>query len=233
VQIDILSGGAAQGLVSALAPQFKGETGCDIAGTYSAVGSMRDKLIAGASADLVILTSALIAGLAHEGHVTESSVVDIGIVRTGIAVRDSDPKPPISDAQQLRAAQRAADAVYFPDPKLATAGVHFSRVLAALQIGTELAPRLRPFPNGATAMRELAAAMTARPIGCTQVTEILATPGVSLVGSLPGEFELATIYTAAVATRARRPREARHLAAMLASEAARDVRIRIGFEPLG
>ena len=82
-------------------------------------------------------------------------------------------------------------------------------------------------------MQELAAAGTSRPIGCTQVTEILATPGVSLVGPLPREFELATIYTAAVATHARRPREARHLAAMLAGEAARHVRTRIGFEPLG
>ena len=50
----------------------------------------------------------------------------------------------------------------------------------------------------ATAMRELAAAKGARPIGCTQVTEILNTPGVTLVGPLPEGCALATIYTGAV-----------------------------------
>ncbi len=47
MQLALLSGGAAQGLVAALAAQFKAETGCDIAGTFGAVGAMRDKLIAG------------------------------------------------------------------------------------------------------------------------------------------------------------------------------------------
>ena len=58
--------------------------------------------------------------------------------------------------------------------------------------------RLRPYPNGATAMRALAGARRTSPIGCTQVTEILNTPGVALVGPLPKQFELATVYTAGV-----------------------------------
>jgi len=64
MQLTLLSGGAAQGLVAALAAKFKAETGCDITGTFGAVGAMRDKLIAGAPADLLILTQALIAELA-------------------------------------------------------------------------------------------------------------------------------------------------------------------------
>ena len=144
-----------------------------------------------------------------------------------------DPQPPIGDASELRAALLAADAIYFPDPKLATAGIHFAKVLEKLEISAALAPRLRAFPNGATAMRELAATSSGKPIGCTQVTEILATPGVTLVGPLPKDFELATVYTAGIAARAQRPNEARHLAALLAGDAARDLRARIGFEPLG
>ena len=66
MQLKILSGGAAQGLVAALGPQFKAETGCDIDGTFGAVGAMRDRLLAGAPADVLILTSALIAELARQ-----------------------------------------------------------------------------------------------------------------------------------------------------------------------
>jgi molybdate transport system substrate-binding protein len=54
------------------------------------------------------------------------------------------------------------------------------------------------FPNGATAMREMAAARAARVIGCTQETEIRNTPGVRLVAPLPPALELTTAYAAAV-----------------------------------
>lgn len=232
MKVHILSGGAAQGLVEALAPRFKAETGCDIDGTYSAVGAVRDRLVAGAPADLVILTSALTAQLTREGHVAAGSAVDIGVVRTGVAVRTGDAGPLIGTAAELRAALLAADAVYIPDPKLATAGIHFAKVLDALGIGAAVAPRLRAFANGATAMRELAAATSSRPIGCTQVTEVLAIPGVSLIGALPKELELATIYTAGVAARALRPGAARHLAALLAGDAAGSMRAQLGFAPL-
>ena len=141
------------------------------------------------------------------------------------------PSPPVGDADSLRAALLAADAIYFPDPKLATAGIHFAKVLDRLGIREAVADRLRPYPNGATAMREMAAAQ-GRPIGCTQVTEILNTPGVTLVAPLPREFELATIYTAAVATRAASPDAARRLVALLSGASTRALRERAGFEPV-
>ncbi len=119
MKLELLSGGAAQGLVGALEPQFKAATGCDIAGTFGAVGAMRDKLLAGARADLLILTRPLIAELAGTGHVMAGSARDIGVVQTGIAVRAGDPVPAIGDAVELRSALLGADAIYFPDPRLA------------------------------------------------------------------------------------------------------------------
>jgi molybdate transport system substrate-binding protein len=231
MQLVILSGGAAQGLVAALAARFKTETDCDISGTFGAVGAMRDRLLAGAPADLLILTSALTAELTRLGHVLPGSPVDLGVVRTGVAVRSGDPEPAIGNAAALRSALLAADAIYFPDPKLATAGIHFAKVLDALGIAGEVAARLRPFPNGAAAMQALARAPDGRAIGCTQVTEILNTPGAVLVGPLPQEFELATVYTAGVCTRAALPGQAKLLATLLGGEAAREVREKAGFEP--
>src|SRR5262249_51246604 len=156
---------------------------------------MRDRLLAGAPADLLILTSALIDELTRSGHVRAGSPVDIGIVRTALAMRAGDPTPPIDDAHTLRSALMAADAIHLPDPQLATAGIHFAKVLAKLGIAGELTKKLRPSPNGATAMRALARACAARPIGCTQVSEILNVPGVTLVGPLPPPFGLASAYT--------------------------------------
>jgi molybdate transport system substrate-binding protein len=233
MRVEVLSGGAAQGLVAALEAQFKAETGCDIAGTFGAVGAMREKLLAGARADLLILTSALIAELARSGHVVAGSVVDVGVVETGVATRAGDPAPAVGNADELRAALLAADAIYFPDPKQATAGIHFAKALERLGIGGDVAARLQPHPNGAAAMRALSQSGAARPIGCTQVTEILATPGVTLAGPLPEGYELATVYTAGICTKAALPAEAARLAALLSSETTGEARAKAGFRPLG
>jgi molybdate transport system substrate-binding protein len=229
MQLRLLSGGAAHGLVDALAPRFKTETGCGIEATFGAVGAMRDKLLSGTPADILILTRRLIDELTAQNRVVRGSAVDIGTVLTAVAVRSGDSMPDIGDAARLRTALLATDAIYYPDPKLATAGIHFATVLERLGIATEVADRLEPFPNGATAMRQLAAAETDRPIGCTQVTEILSTPGVALVAPLPAGFGLATVYSAGVCADAALPDEARALAALLAAGHTRDARERAGF----
>lgn len=232
MQLRILSGGAAQGLVQAVASAFEAETSLSIDGSFGAVGAMRDKLLAGAPCDLLILTQALIAALEKDGQVVPGTAVAIGCVRTGVAVRSGGmAAPQVGDAAALRAALQAADGIFFPDPKLATAGIHFAKVLTALGFDADGDPRLRPFPNGATAMAAMARSDLARPIGCTQVTEILNTPGVDLVGLLPKEFELATVYTAAVATRAQIPTAAQSLIDLMRAPAAQGHRERLGFEP--
>ena len=59
--------------------------------------------------------------------------------------------------------------------------------------------------------------------------EILATPGAALVGALPKELELATVYSVGVCTKATQSGLARQFAAMLTEEASRDLRLRLGF----
>jgi molybdate transport system substrate-binding protein len=228
-KLRILSGGAAQGLVESLRPAFEAETGCSIDGTFGAVGAMRARLLDGAPADLVILTRALIDGLARDGHVVGATAADLGTIETAIAVRRGDAAPPVGDANALRAALLAANAIHFPDPEQATAGIHFAKVLKDLGIDAEVAGRLRTAPNGATAMKALAASTARRPIGCTQATEILSTPGIVLVASLPPGCALATVYTAAVGAKAEAATEAARLLALLTDAAGREARRRLGF----
>jgi molybdate transport system substrate-binding protein len=211
----ILSGGATRGLVERIRPAFEAETGYRIDGTFSAVGAMRDKLLAGEPADVMILSRALIDELAKSGHAVASSVADIARVATAIAVRQGDPLPDVRRADALRAALAEADAIHFPDPAQATAGIHFAQVIRKLGLWAEVERRLRLAPNGATAMRALAASTDRRPIGCTQETEIRATPGVVLAAPLPPGCDLVTVYTAAVVARAQSPSQAAKLIARL------------------
>jgi molybdate transport system substrate-binding protein len=227
--LNILSGGAAQGLVASLAPKFKAQTGLDIEGEFGAVGAMADKLRNGMPADLVVLTAAIIADLARENIVVSASIADIGLVETAIAVRSGDPLVSVGDAVALRAALLAADAIFVPDTRASTAGIHIAKVLAQLGIAGEVATRLKIFPNGASAMSQLAASDAVRPIGCTQSTEIVATEGVVLSGSLPKGCELSTMYTAAATAGAADFQHAKDLIDLLIGADQRELRTRAGF----
>ncbi|BBO04144.1 MULTISPECIES: molybdate ABC transporter substrate-binding protein [Bradyrhizobium] len=227
--VNVLSGGAAQGLVRGVTEAFKAQTGLGIDGEFGAVGVMADKLRASTPADLVILTQALLARLAEEKLVVPSSITDVGRVETALAVRSRDAKVTVKTEADLRGVLRGADAIYVPDTKASTAGQHFAKVLDQLGIGYEVASRLKIFPNGATAMRELAASGAAKPIGCTQATEIIATDRIALSGALPPGCELVTMYTAGVTMRAAHPTEAAALIALLTGADRKDLRQRAGF----
>ena len=230
MDLHILSAGAAKGLVTALQQGFSADNGVGIQASFGAVGAMKEKLLSGAACDVIILTAALIEELTQKGHVLPGSSAPLGRVRTGIAVRAGEPLPDIADRQALSASLKAAKGIYFPDPQLATAGIHFANVLKQLGIYGEVEARLRPYPNGATAMRELAQSTGAQLIGCTQITEIKYTEGVALVGLLPKEFELSTVYSVAVCSKAANPGLARRFVELIAGAKSEALRAAGGFE---
>lgn len=230
VTLHLLSAGAAQGLVRAIEPAFAAESGVALSAHFGAVGAMQQRFDAGEPCDVIVLTAALIEALAARGLVRGDSRAKLGRVRTGIAVRTRDASPDVSNADALLAALLAADAIFVPDTERSTAGQHVAKVLRQLGIDATVRDRLREFPNGATAMRELAASTSARPIGCTQHTEILYTPGVRLVAPLPQRFELATEYVAAVTSRAADAALAALLVHALAGAESQALRTAGGFE---
>jgi molybdate transport system substrate-binding protein len=226
----LLSGGAAQGLVGRLQAAFEQQHGCTIAATFGAVGAMKDKLVAGAPCDLLVLSDALVRGLVGEGRADAGSVRAVGGVKTGVALKAGRPANAIHSVEDLHALLRDAPAIYFPDPQKATAGIHFMKVLQSMGMAAD-SSRLRTFPNGATAMAALAQAPEPDAVGCTQVTEILITQGVQLAGLLPAPHELTTTYTAAVASGAQQPELARAMIEALVAPDAEPMRRESGFEP--
>lgn len=230
--LHLLSGGAANGLVNRMEPRFKAQTGLRIAGTFSAVGQMKDALLAGAPCDLIILSEALIRELGDAGKLEPGSERAVGTVKTGIAVPVGQPAPAVGDEASLKRALESARAIYVPHLTQSTAGIHFMKVLRSLGLNEVLAPRVKAFANGQTAMATMASDALAGQtglLGSTQVTEILNTEGVQLAGLLPPSLELATVYTAAVVRDAPNASAARQLIELLAAPEADGLRQACGF----
>jgi molybdate transport system substrate-binding protein len=225
----LLSGGAAEGLVKALAPAFEARMGVSVSARFGAVGAMRETLLAGEPMDMVILTRGMVDALAQDGLVMADSIADIGPVPTAVAIRRGDARPDVATPKALGHALRGAAEIHVPDLERSTAGIHVAGVLARLGLGESVAPALRPHPNGTTAMAALAASGAAGALGCTQATEIMAQPGAELVGLLPDEFALTTLYTAALCSGAPSRVAAAAFIAELSSGAAADLRRSLGF----
>lgn len=228
--LHVLSAGAAQSLIESLQREFAAAEGITIRVSFHPVGATMEKLLAGEPCDVVVLTAALLDELGRGGDVQPATVAPLGRVHTAIAVRDGDAAPDVSTAAALRRALLSADAIHLPDIDRSTAGAHCVAMMRRMGISDQTGPKLNVSPNGVSAMRELAQSRAVRPIGCTQVTEIAFTPGVAVVGALPGEFELATMYSVAIASRAQQPETATRFADLLAGEATRELRRRCGFE---
>lgn len=228
--VPVLSAGAAQGLIARAAPRLLEQIDAVVTGRFGAVGAMREAFASGEPCDVIVLTAAMIDAMVVAGDAKRGSDAPLGTVFTGIAVPAGAAHPDVSDASGLAAAFERAGSIWLPDIERSTAGLHAVKVLRELGLAEKLSQRLRIFPNGATAMRAMADSGEADAIGCTQLSEILFTRGVSAVGRLPSRFELGTVYTAAVTARAQNPELASALISSITAPAAAELRRSCGFE---
>lgn len=180
--------------------------------SFGAVGAMVDLFKAELSAktedkgavscDLMISSQSILETLGQEGLVQSSTLKALGLVSTGLARLSSDTSnlwgacPPHANASEhLVQTFKRASQIYIPDPVKSTAGIHVKAVLTRLGLWESCADKIQSFPNGATAMAQLAKDATPGALGCTQKTEILFTPGVQWVEPLPEEHALKTLYS--------------------------------------
>ena len=228
--LHFLCAGAAQGLLLALQPDFEAQHGLSLRGRFGAVGVLKEALLAGEPCDLMVSTDVMVDALVADGRLRADARAALGRVRTGVAVRSGQAPIDVSTPLALKAALLAADEIHFPDPLRATAGIHFANVLKQLDVFDALQPRFRTHANGATAMRAMAAHAGPRLIGCTQISEILFIDGVEVAGALPPQFELATVYTAALSSKAAQSDLAALLVAAMGSARSQALRSTCGFE---
>jgi molybdate transport system substrate-binding protein len=227
--LNLLCAGAAQGLVTALGPLLSERLDLRIEGRFGAVGAIKEAFEAGEACDVLISSEAMVRAMIGTQDLQIGSAAALGQVFTGVAVPKGREAPRVDTPEALAEALLAATSLWVPDMAKSTAGQHFKRMIADLGLSDPLAARIRMFPNGATAMREMGDSHEPGALGCTQVTEIVFTPRVTLVALLPSRFELATVYSAAVCARSSQPELSRALIELLVSAEQDPLARRCGF----
>ena len=89
-EIKVLSAGAMRSMVAELGEAFRQETGHTIAISTGTAGEIRQKVTAGDSADVVIVTDTVLEQLATSGLVVSDTRADIARTGIGVAVREGE-----------------------------------------------------------------------------------------------------------------------------------------------
>ena len=142
--------------------------------------------------------------------------VDMARAGAGVAARKGAPKPDISTTEGFKRALLDAKSIAYVGAG-ATAP-YIKSLFEKLGIADQVAPKLKVQPTSNPAAKAVADGVAE--LGITQISEILPYAGAELVGPLPPEIQLYTVYPAAVATDTKHADGARAVIKFLTAPAA-------------
>lgn len=184
-----------------------------------------ESLLAGQEADLAILGDQAMKSVQDAGLIV-GELTPISRVGVALGVMTGSPHPPISTVEELRATLlRSTSITYSRD---GASGLHFARVIRRLGIADEVEAKATIITRGLVA--ELVADGTVE-LAVQQASEILAVPGVELVGPLPADVQQFTVSSAGVIVDSEVQNASRELIDFLRSSASQNVFEACGFEP--
>jgi molybdate transport system substrate-binding protein len=193
---------------------------------YASTNMLMDKIVGGETGDLAVLSAEAIDGLIASGVLQKGSRCDLAKSSIGVAVRRGAVSPDISTVDALKATLIAAKSVMYS--KTGISGVYMPKLLEKLGIASLIAPKARN-PSHGTVGEALARGEAE--LALQQISELLPVPGVKVVGPLPSEVQLVTVFSAGIFSSAVEPRAARMLVEQLTTNAARPLYTAKGLEP--
>jgi molybdate transport system substrate-binding protein len=196
-KIKVMSAGAVEGPVSALAPEFTGSYGCAVELHFNTVGANRDRFVGGETTDAIILSFPAIEALDQEGRFVPGSRADLGRASCGVAVRDGMLMPNISTVDSFTRMLKNAGSIAANDPAHGgSSGIYLADLLKRMGLYDEVQPKLVLCKTG----RDCAFALLRgqAEIGITFTSEFIAVPGTRVVGTFPKDIAYVNGYAGAV-----------------------------------
>ncbi len=228
--ISFLCAIAMQSAMQELLPEFQKASGHTVKVSYANIGVITQRLQNGDEADLAIVGPPQWNSLQKDGKVSGDTRDVIGKVGIGISVRKGAVRPDIGSVEAFKRALLNASSIAIGDPNQGSpAGVYTIALLDRLGIGGEIKSKLQLVPPGSGNVVAEAVVRGAE-IGIDQMTLIMSSPDVDLVGPLPADIQNFTTFRAALPTSARQPAAANALIAFLASPQAVSVFRSKGFD---
>lgn len=229
--IRVMTGGAPKEVLTVLAPEFEKQTGHKLHFTYAVISAIQQKLTAGERPDMVLMPVPAIEARVKDGTFRADARAALGTVRVGLIVREGAAKPDIATLDSFKTTMLGAKSVVHSNPAATPSGGHLAKMWDQLGIAGAMAPKLT-FSNALDGGVALITKGEAE-IGLYPLSEVIAEKGVTVVGLIPPEVQLNTVYGAAVLTGNASPEPATAFVRFLADPSNAKHWKDAGFEPAG
>lgn len=180
----------------------------------------------GEAFDFVVLAADAIERLTGGGRVDPRSRTDLARSGVAMAVAAGAPRPRVGSEAEVRDTVLKARSIgYSSGPS----GAHLVRLFERWGIADAIAPRLVQASPGVPV-----ATLVARgdvELGFQQLSELMHLPGIDVIGALPAEIQVATVFSAAVCIASNSSAAATAFVSFLASPEADTTKRRHGMEP--
>ena len=217
---------ATRGVLGELVQLWRGQGGVDV--DMESIGGVEAarRVETGACVDVVVLASDAIDRLQAAGHLVPGSRVDLVRSEVAVGVPAGAPVPDIGNEAALRATVLSAARIgYSTGPS----GQALARLFQRWGIIDTIRERVIVPPPGVPVGTLLARGEI--DLGFQQRSELMGIEGIRVLGTLPPEIAIDTVFSGAVARTSAHPDSARALLAFMASSVVDAVKRRHGMSP--
>jgi molybdate transport system substrate-binding protein len=219
-----------RGLIGQIIDDYSRQTGQTFDFTIGTTGQLRAIIASGQHADLIIVSTPLMAELEKTGKLTPGSRADLGRVGIGVAVRDGATAPDVSTPVALKHALIEARSVAYTNPaEGGTSGIYFAGLAERFGIADAITNKAVLTRGGREAA--IAVADGRADLAIVFISEAMAVKGVKLAGPLPSAVQDYSAYAAAIPLSSTDPAAARAFVTALTSPAMAARWRSNGFEP--
>jgi molybdate transport system substrate-binding protein len=225
-EVNVFSTIGVRAVLQELGPQFERASGHKLIMTFDVANALKRRIEAGEKFDVAILTVPVMDDLIKQGKIVADTRIDVARGGLGLAVRTGAPKPDISSIEALKKALLSAQSIAYPKEGLA--GTNFVRIQERLEIADNIKSKAKL--TAAEGPANLVARGEAE-LAVHIIPELLAVPGVELLGPFPSQVQSYLVLPGATGANAMEPQAAKELLKFLTGPAAISVMKSKGYEP--
>jgi len=224
-EIKIMAPRAIWTILNEAGPQFERATGHKLNVSVDLAAVVTRRVNSGEAFDIAVATPQQIDALVKDGKLLADTRSDLTKAGIGVEVKKGAPKPDISSVDAFKRAMLAAKSIGYL--KIGTSG---QMVAAAFQkIGLTEAVKDKLILPEDDVVSEMVAEGKIE-IGMVNISQILTSPGVDLVGPLPAEIQTYIVFSGGVSAKSANPDAARELMKFFKSGAVPTIKAQ-GMEP--
>lgn len=223
-EIRLLATTALKTSLDELAPVFERASGHTIAASYGPSTRTQKQVADGEFNDVAIVTAAGIEELIGQGRIVAGSGAEVARSSMALAVQKGAPRPDISTAEKFKQAMLAAKSLGMSNPVGGgVSGALLVQAFERLGIAEAMKPKLVFGPGGPAGLIGNFLVRKEVEIGIQQTPELMAVPGIDIVGPLPPGVQAVSVFSAGLSTAAKEPEGGKALIKFLTTPTATKV----------